>query len=70
MFAGFFAGHFNSTIVPYTNPPKPHFKNTMVPHQLPLRLTSRNMASESMEKYTRNFRFFMTWISNMNVFTV
>ena len=39
LFAGSFAGHFNNMIVPYRQPPKFHFKNTMVPHQLPLRLT-------------------------------
>ena len=38
LFAGSFAGHFNNMIVPYRQPPKLHFNNT-VPHQLPLRLT-------------------------------
>ena len=29
LFAGSFAGHYDNTIVPYRQPPKPHFKNTM-----------------------------------------
>ena len=35
LFAGSFAGSFENTIVPYQQPPKLHFTNTVVSYQLP-----------------------------------
>ena len=73
LFAGSFAAYFDdNTIVPYRQP-KLLYKNKMVPYQLPLRLTLRNMAvrllrntHENSDSSQRRYRC----STNMDVFTV